>query len=51
MSDADEWFANIHCICAHLNDQCNLANYVAGMGANHAGAQDFAVAPASIAVT
>ena len=44
-------FANIHCICAHLNGQCNLANHVARMGADHAAAQDFAAAPASMAVT
>ena len=36
--------ANIHRIRAHLNRQGNLANHVARMGADHAAAQDFAVA-------
>ena len=36
--------ADIDCIGAHLNGQCNIANHVASMGADHAAAQDFAVA-------
>ena len=36
--------ADIHCISPHFNGQCNLANHVASMGADHATAQNFAVA-------
>ena len=36
---------DIHCVCAHLNGQRNLANHVARMRADHAAAQDLAVAP------
>ena len=35
---------NIYRIRAHLNGQCDLADHVARMGADHAAAQDFAVA-------
>ena len=36
-------FADVHRVCTHLNGQCNLANHVAGMGADHAATQNFAV--------
>ena len=36
-------FANVHCVSAHLNGQCDFANHVARMGANDAAAQDLAV--------
>jgi hypothetical protein len=36
--------ADIHRIRAHLDDQCNLANHVARVGADHAATQDLAVA-------
>ena len=35
---------DIHRIRAHLNGQCHFANHVASMGADHAAAQDLAVA-------
>ena len=41
--------ADVYGICAHLNRQRNLANHVARMGADHAAAQDLAVASASMA--
>ena len=44
-------FANVHAVRTHLNGQGNLANHVARMGADHATAQDLAVAPASMAVS
>ena len=37
-------FADVHGICAHLNRQGDLANHVARVGADHAAAQDLAVA-------
>ena len=43
--------ADVDGICAHLDRQRNLADHVAGMRADHAAAQDFAVAPASMAVS
>ena len=36
--------ADVHGICAHLNRKRNLTNHVACVGADHATAQDFAVA-------
>jgi hypothetical protein len=36
--------ADIHCVSAHLDRQCNLANHVARMRADHAAAQDLAMA-------
>ena len=36
--------ADVHCICIHLNPQRALANHVARVRANHATAQDLAVA-------
>ena len=42
--------ANVNRISPHLNRQRNLANHVARMGADHTAAQNFAVAPASMAV-
>ena len=36
--------ANVHRVRAHLDGQGNLANHVAGMGADHAAAQNLAVA-------
>ena len=44
-------FANVHAVRTHLNGQGNLANHVARMRADHAAAQDLAVAPASMAVS
>ena len=41
--------ADVHCIRAHLNRQRDLADHVTCVGADHATAQDFAVAPASTA--
>ena len=41
--------ADVDGIGAHLNRQGNLANHVARMGADHAAAQNLAVAPASMA--
>ena len=35
--------ADVHRICAHLNRQCNFADHVAGMRADHAAAKNFAV--------
>ena len=32
-------FTDIHCVCAHFNGQCNLANHVTCMGVGHAAAQ------------
>ena len=43
--------ADVHCVGTHLDGQGNLANHVARMGADHATAQDLAVAPASMAVS
>ncbi len=37
-------FANIHRVRTHLNGQRNLANHVARVGADHAAAQDLAMA-------
>ncbi len=37
-------FADVHCVCAHLDGQSDLANHVARMRAHHAAAQDLAVA-------
>ena len=37
-------FANVHRVRPHVDRQGNLANHVAGMGADHAAAQDLAVA-------
>ena len=42
-------FANVHCICAHLNCQSDLTNHVARVGTDNATAQNLAVAPASMA--
>ena len=36
--------ANVDGICTHLNRQGHLANHVARVGADHAAAQDLAVA-------
>ena len=36
--------ANVHSVCAHLNGQSDLANHVARVCADHATAEDFAVA-------
>ena len=36
--------ANVHAVRPHLNSQCNLADHVARVGADHAAAQDLAVA-------
>ena len=36
--------ANVHGVCAHLNRQRNLTDHVAGVGADHAAAQNLAVA-------
>ena len=36
--------ADVHGVGAHFNGQRNLANHVACMGADHAAAQDLAVA-------
>ena len=36
--------ADVHRVCAHLDGQCNLANHVPRMRADHAAAQDLAVA-------
>jgi hypothetical protein len=36
--------ADVHRVCAHLNRQRNLTDHVARMRANHAAAQDLAVA-------
>ena len=36
--------ANIHRVRPHLDRQGNLADHVAGVGADHAAAQDLAVA-------
>jgi hypothetical protein len=43
--------ADVHRIRTHLDGQGDLADHVARMGADHAAAQDFAVAPASMAVS
>jgi hypothetical protein len=37
-------FADVHCVCAHLNRQGDFANHVAGVRTHHAAAQDLAVA-------
>ncbi len=37
-------FADIHRVCTHLNRENNLANHVARVRADHAAAQDLAVA-------
>ena len=37
-------FADVHCVCAHLDGQRHFANHVARMGADHATAQDLALA-------
>ena len=36
--------ANVHRVGAHLDGQCDLADHVARMRANHAAAQDLAMA-------
>jgi hypothetical protein len=36
--------ADVHCVCTHLNGQCNLTDHVARVGADHAAAQNLAVA-------
>ena len=36
--------ANIHRVSTHLDGQRNLADHVAGVGADHTAAQNFAVA-------
>ena len=36
-------FADVDGICAHLNGHRHFANHVAGVGADHAAAQDLAV--------
>ena len=36
--------ADVDGICTHLDGQCNLTNHVAREGADHAAAQNFAVA-------
>ena len=36
--------ADVHGVCAHLDGQRNLTDHVAGVGADHAAAQDLAVA-------
>ena len=41
--------ADVHRVRAHLDSQCDLANHVARMRADDATAQNFAVAPASMA--
>ena len=41
-------FADIYGVCAHLDGQHYLADHVACVGADHAAAQDLAVAPASM---
>jgi hypothetical protein len=38
-------FADVHRVSAHLDGQSNLANHVARVRADHAAAQDLAVAP------
>ena len=38
--------ADVHGVSTHLDGQRNLADHVAGMGADHATAQDLAVAVA-----
>jgi hypothetical protein len=43
--------ANVHRVGAHFNGQRNLADHVTRVGADHATAQDLAVAPASMAVS
>ena len=43
--------ADVHRVGAHLDGQGDLANHVARVGADHAAAQDLAVAPASMAVS
>ena len=43
--------ADVHCVGAHLDGQGDLANHVACVRADHAAAQDLAVAPASMAVS
>ena len=35
--------ADIDSVCTHFNGQCNLANHVASVRANHAATQNFAV--------
>ncbi len=37
-------FAYVYCVCAHLDGQGDFADHVAGVGAYHAAAEDFAVA-------
>ena len=37
-------FADVHRVCAHFDGQRNLANHVARVRADHAAAQDLAVA-------
>jgi hypothetical protein len=37
-------FAYVYCVCTHLDGQGDFADHVAGVGAYHAAAQDFAVA-------
>ena len=44
-------FSDVHRVGAHFDGQCDFADHVARMRADHAAAQDFAVAPASMAVS
>ena len=41
-------FADVDGVCTHLDGQHYLADHVACVGADHAAAQDLAVAPASM---
>ena len=41
--------ADVHCVRTHLDSQRDLSDHVARVGADHATAQDLAVAPASMA--
>ena len=43
--------ADVDSVRTHLDGQGDLADYVARMRADHAAAQDLAVAPASMAVS
>ena len=43
-------FTDVYCICSHFNGQCNLANHVAGVRADHAAAEAFAVAVGCIRI-
>ncbi len=41
-------FADVHRVCTHFDGQRDLANHVTRVGADHATAEDLAVAPASM---